>query len=395
MLKKVLVIGAGFSGAVISNKLSKNEDLTIDVVDKRNHIAGNCHTEKCDDTGIMQHMYGAHIFHTSSRRVWDYVNKFADFRTFINSPQALVNGSKYHLPINLGTLSKFFKKEFSPEEAKRFVENNLQRKDIVEPQNFEQQALKFLGDELYNAFFYGYTVKQWGRDPKELPASILKRLPIRYTHNNNYYRSVYQGIPAEGYTKLVERLLSPDNINVSLNVDFKSIDVEGYDHVFVTMPIDEFFDYSFGRLRYRTVEWKKEVFNGDVFGHPGVNYPSLDIDFTRQREHKHYTPWENFDKTVVTTEYSKETQVGDEPYYPLSLEEDKQLFIQYMHKALSLSNYTFLGRLATYRYMDMHQVIEEALDLSDAYQKTSDFSEIPVFHKNVLEKYQSLTGAQC
>ena len=387
MAKKVLIIGAGFSGSVLASQIAQDEKLHIDIIDKRDHVAGNCHTDRCPETGVMVHAYGAHIFHTSSSRVWQFVNKFGDFRTFINNPFALYEGDLYSLPINLSTLSQFFRRRFSPESARKFLEKELQRKDITDPQNFEEQALRFLGDDLYYAFFYGYTKKQWGREPRELPASILKRLPVRFTYNSSYYASVYQGIPAEGYTTLIQRLLSYSNIKVHLNTDWRGFPIDAYDHVVVTSPLDEFFNYDLGRLRYRTVFWEKEIEEGDRFGHPAVNYPDLNVECTRQREHKHYCPWETHDRTVIFTEYSKETEEGDDPYYPLSLAEDKVICKAYIQKALDLEGFTFLGRLATYRYLDMHQVIQEALEVADSYWESGqDLKRIPRFHHNVLTR---------
>lgn len=384
MRKRVLVIGAGFSGAVVARRLANDPNTDIHVIDKREHVAGNCHTERCPETGVMQHVYGAHIFHTSSHRVWKFVNEFADFRTFINNPFARYDGALYSLPINLSTFSKFFDREFTPESAKRFLENELQRHDIEEPRNFEEQGLRFLGDDLYYAFFYGYTKKQWGREPRDLSASILKRLPVRFTYNSSYYSSVYQGIPAEGYTALVERILEKENIQIFLRVNWRDFPLDQYDHVVVTSPLDEFFGYDQGRLRYRTVYWEKEIEYGDRFGHAAINYPGLDVSCTRQREHKHYCPWEHHDKTVIFTEYSKETEGDDDPYYPLSLPDDKVLCKRYMRRALELDGYTFLGRLATYRYLDMHQVIQEALEVADRYLESEGCLEkIPTFHENV------------
>lgn len=381
-MKKYLVVGAGLAGAVLANKLAENPENRISVVEKRNHLAGNCHTQRCAETGIMQHMYGAHIFHTSNKSVWDFINKFADFRSFINTPFAEHEGEYFSLPINLDTLERFFKRRFTPQTAQEFV-GNLGRKDIVDPQNFREQGLMLLGEDLYYAFFHGYTKKQWGREPDELPASILKRLPVRFNYNRSYYESVYQGIPAEGYTEMVRRMLDHPNISVMLETAFDTtVRDHGWDHIFYSGPIDEFYGYKFGRLRYRTVFWDKEIVNGDFFGHSSINYPSEAVIPTRRREHKHYSYWETHEKSVVFTEYSKETLPGDEPFYPLGLAEDKHLFQKYAEEAKDEAGLTFIGRLATYRYLDMHQVIAESLDLAISN------NGFPVFHDNITTKLQ-------
>ncbi|MDH6062501.1 UDP-galactopyranose mutase [Umezakia ovalisporum] len=371
---KFLIVGAGFSGAVIARELANSLDAKILVIEKRDHIAGNCYTERDNETGVMVHKYGAHIFHTSSIEVWKYVQKFSEFRQFINRPKASISSGIYSLPINLHTINQFFSKKLNPEQARKFIESKADH-SIIEPQNFEEQALKFMGRELYEAFFYGYTKKQWGCDPKELPASILKRIPIRFNYNDNYYNSIYQGIPVDGYTEIVRKILSHDNIEVKLSTPWEFSMVDEFDHVFFTGPIDAFYNFQYGRLAYRTVYWERSVHVGDFQGHPGINYPELDVPYTRMREHKHYTPWERHEKTVVFTEYSKETGLIDEPYYPKRLVVDKDRLEKYRSVAETEERTSFLGRLATYRYMDMHQVIGEALEFgrkwSEAYIQRS------------------------
>jgi UDP-galactopyranose mutase len=388
-MKDILVVGAGFSGAVLANCLSADSNCRITIVDQRNHLAGNCHTKRCEDTNIMQHMYGAHIFHTSDYRVWKFVNRYADFRSFINTPFAQYNNQYYSLPINLDTLERYFKRKFTPESARSFIEQ-IQCKEYESPKNFKEQGLRYLGEELYYAFFHGYTLKQWGIDPVNLPSSIIKRLPVRFNYNRNYYNSVYQGIPLEGYTKLVERLLCRNNIQIILGQKFtQDFDCQQYAHVFISSPIDQFFNYKFGRLRYRTVFWDKDVYHGDCLGHSSVNFPELTYKFTRKREHKHYAYWEKHDKTIVFTEYSKQTEAGDEPYYPLGLNEDNMVFKKYYDEALKKKCTTFIGRLGTYRYLDMHEVIHESLFFGDLYKKfKGELGALPVFHPNVAMKLQ-------
>lgn len=363
--KSILIVGAGFSGAVVAEQLSKTNQFEIHVVDERNHIAGNCYTERDSETNIMVHKYGPHIFHTSNQEVWEYVNSFVRFRPFINRVKAVYKGRVYSLPINLHTINQFFGKAMSPSEAKVFIENQAE-KSIVEPKNFEEQALKFVGKELYEAFFFGYTKKQWGTHPKNLPASILKRLPVRFNYDDNYYNDIYQGIPEEGYTEIIRKMLEHPNIRITLNYKFKPTQekLKRYAYIFYTGPIDEFFDYKYGRLSYRTVYFKRYVTEGDFQGNAVINYTEEAVPYTRVHEHKHFTPWETHEQTVYFEEYSKETEPEDIPYYPKRLETDLIILEKYQKEVSMLQNITFLGRLATYRYLDMHHVIEEALQVA-------------------------------
>ncbi|MGN6395810.1 MAG: UDP-galactopyranose mutase [Mucilaginibacter sp.] len=359
-MKKFLIIGAGFSGAVVAEQLSKTP-CEILVIDERSHIGGNCYTEREGNTGVMVHKYGPHIFNTDNKEVWDYIQQFCEMMPYVNRVKAEYNGNIYSLPINLHTINQFFGKTLNPNEAKEFI-GTLGDKSIAEPKNFEEQALKFLGDDLYRAFFYGYTKKQWGCEPSELPASILKRLPVRFNYNDNYYASTYQGIPRDGYTAIFERMMDRPNIEIQLNKKFdQDFETSIYDHIFYTGPIDAFFDYKYGRLSYRTVYFERGEADGDYQGNAVINYSDPQVPFTRVHEHKHFTPWEQHEKTVFFKEYSKETGEEDVPYYPKRLTEDMQKLALYEEDVKKLTNYTFLGRLATYRYMDMHHVIGEAL----------------------------------
>jgi UDP-galactopyranose mutase len=381
MSKKYLIVGAGFSGAVLAHQLSKNSDCTIDVWDERDHVAGNCHTKRDEATGVMVHEYGPHIFNTDKKEIWDFVNSFVEFKPFINRVKANYKGNIYSLPVNLHTINQFFNKTFGPAEAKAFIATQAD-KSIGEPQSFEEQALKFIGKELYKAFFYGYTKKQWGCEPSALPASILKRLPVRFNYDDNYYNNPYQGIPVNGYTELVEKLLADKKITVTLGKKFAYNDaaLNDYDHIFYTGPIDAFFNYQYGRLGYRTVTFEKHVADGDHQGNPVINYCEDTVPYTRIHEHKHFAPWEQHDKTVYFKEFSKETTADDIPYYPKRLQQDKEVLLQYRTAAETLKNVSFLGRLATYRYMDMHHVIGEALDFSKLYlQAETTGSKHPVF----------------
>jgi UDP-galactopyranose mutase len=360
-MKRYLVVGAGFSGAVVAEQLSNKTDREILVIDERMHIGGNCYTERDSGTGIMIHKYGPHIFNTDNKEVWEYIQQFCEMVPYINRVKAEYKGNIYSLPINLHTINQFFGKTFNPNEAKEFIEK-LGDKTIAEPKNFEEQALKFIGSDLYKAFFYGYTKKQWGCEPAELPAAILKRLPVRFNYNDNYYSTSLQGIPKDGYTAIFEKMLDRPNIEVRLNTKFNGdFDTSGYDQIFYTGPIDAFFDYKYGRLSYRTVFFERGEADGDYQGNAVINYADPDVPFTRVHEHKHFTPWEEHDKTVYFKEYSKETGQHDVPYYPKRLKDDMEKLILYEADVKKLKNYTFLGRLAMYRYMDMHHVIGEAL----------------------------------
>jgi UDP-galactopyranose mutase len=381
MKQKYLIIGAGFSGAVLANQLSQNIDCTIEIWDERDHVGGNCHTQRDAETGVMIHQYGPHIFNTDKKEIWDFVNSFTEFKPFINRVKANYKDKIYSLPINLHTINQFFDKSFGPEEAKEFITSQADR-TIDEPGSFEEQALKFIGKDLYKAFFYGYTKKQWGCEPSALPASILKRLPVRFNYDDNYYNNIYQGIPVNGYTELVNKLIANENISVTLNKKFHfTVDLlAAYDHVFYTGPIDALFNFQFGRLGYRTVTFEKHVATGDYQGNAVINYCDENIPHTRVHEHKHFAPWEQHDKTVYFKEFSKETAAEDIPYYPKRLETDKLLLLQYRQEAEQLQKISFLGRLATYRYMDMHHVIGEALDFAALFTKALKSNQkLPVF----------------
>lgn len=367
MKRRYLIIGAGFSGTVLANHLANHSDCIIDIWDERDHIGGNCHTDRDKQTGIMVHQYGPHIFNTDKKEIWDFVNSFIEFRPYVHRVKAMSNGKVYSLPVNLHTINQLFGKSFTPDEAKIFLET-LADTSITDPQNFEEQALRFIGKELYYAFFYGYTKKQWGCEPTELPASILKRIPVRFNYDDNYHNNIFTGIPVEGYTALIQKLVEHPGIKVTLNKKFEpSMEIKNYDHVFFTGPIDAWFDYKYGRLGYRTVTFEKIYADGDFQGTSQMNYCDENVPYTRITEHKHFTNWEQHDKTIYFKEFSKETEPSDIPYYPKRLEKDKALLLQYRRDAEALEQVSFLGRLATYRYMDMHNVIGEALDFAKSY----------------------------
>jgi UDP-galactopyranose mutase len=377
-ISRICVVGAGFSGAVIARELAQAGHKVV-VFDSRSHVAGNCHTARDAETDVMVHVYGPHIFHTSNERVWNYVQQFDEFMPFINRVKSIYNGGVYSLPINLMTINAFFGKTLNPNEAAEFMDS-LGDKSITDPQTFEEQALRFVGKELYEAFFKGYTQKQWGMHPSELPASILKRLPVRFNYDDNYYASKFQGIPKNGYTFIVERMLDSPNIEVRLDTAFTREQSVGYDHVFYSGPIDAWFGYPEGRLGYRTLDFAVERHEGDYQGNAVINYGNQEVPYTRISEHKHFAPWEQHDMTLIYKEYSRLCGEGDTPYYPIRLVKDKAQLARYVDLAKAEANVTFVGRLGTYRYLDMHITIEEALTVADRFLTAAQRgSPMPVF----------------
>lgn len=361
-MKRIGIVGAGFSGAVIARELAL-AGFEVDVFDARPHLAGNCHTARDPETGVMVHTYGPHIFHTSNEEVWRYIQAFDDFMPFTNRVKAITGGRIYSLPINLLTINQFFGKTLSPTQAEQFV-LSIGDASIIDPQSFEAQALRFIGRDLYEAFFKGYTIKQWGTDPSNLPASILKRLPVRFNYDDNYYSSLHQGMPRHGYTHIIERMLDHDKIRVHLNVKVDRTIPLDYLHVFYSGPIDEWFRCDEGRLGYRTLDFVPERYTGDFQGNAVINYCDMSEPWTRISEHKHFSPWEKHEKTLIFKEYSRECGAGDVPYYPIRLVEEKSLLGQYVGRAREEDRTTFVGRLGTYRYLDMHIAIAEALDVA-------------------------------
>lgn len=365
-MKRIAIAGAGFSGAVIAHELAKTGRYQIDVFETRDHVAGNCHSARDAETGVMVHVYGPHIFHTSNEKVWNYVQQFDEFMPFTNRVKAVTNGRVFSLPINLLTINQFFGKTLSPNEAKAFLET-IGDSSITNPQTFEEQALRFVGRDLYEAFFKGYTMKQWGMHPSELPASILKRLPVRYNYDDNYYASTFQGMPKNGYTHIVEKMLDHKNIKVHLKSKIDRPSAREYDHLFYSGPIDGWFGHSEGRLGYRTLDFVEERAVGDYQGNAVINYGDVDVPWTRISEHKHFSPWESHEKTIIFKEHSRLCGETDTPYYPIRLINEKALLGQYVEMAKQESKVTFIGRLGTYRYLDMHVTIAEALDTVQQY----------------------------
>ncbi|MFD0859920.1 UDP-galactopyranose mutase [Roseovarius aquimarinus] len=358
---KILIVGAGLSGAVLGRSLAE-DGHQITVIDSRPHVAGNCHTERCPETGVMVHVYGPHIFHTDDAEVWDFVNRYARFMPYRNRVKSMAGGMVYALPINLHTINQFFGKAMRPEEARAFIEEFEADRSIRDPQSFEEQALRLVGRGLYDAFLRGYTEKQWGCAPDTLPASILKRLPVRFDYDDNYFAHRFQGIPAEGYTEMVEAILDHPMIDVHLNTPYAPHHAMRAEHMVWSGPLDGFFDYRLGRLGYRTLDFERFTADGDWQGCAVMNYPDRDVPWTRVTEHKHFAPWEVHERTVCYREFSRACGAEDIPYYPIRLVEEKALLKAYEALAARTEGVTFVGRLGTYRYLDMDVTIREALD---------------------------------
>jgi UDP-galactopyranose mutase len=365
MPKNIAIVGAGFSGAVIANTLSK-AGYTVEVFESRPHVAGNCHSERDPETNVMVHVYGPHIFHTDIERVWNYVTGFMEFKPYVNRVKAITNGRVFTLPINLLTINNFFGKTFRPKEAEEFMQG-LGDKTIENPTTFEEQALRFVGRELYEAFFKTYTIKQWGLQPSELPASILKRLPVRFNYDDNYFAHKFQGMPVDGYTTLVERILDVPNVNVHLNARFDPSTKGDYEHVFYSGPIDAWFNHAEGRLPYRTLDFETFRDKGDYQGNAVINVCDNSEKYTRVTEHKHFSPWEKHEGTIMYKEYSRQCEENDIPYYPIRQAREKEQLERYVKLAQNEPNVTFVGRLGTYRYLDMDVTINEALNTADQF----------------------------
>lgn len=365
-----LVVGAGLFGSVFSHEMKRNGKTCI-VIDKRDHVAGNIYTSV--KRGISVHEYGAHIFHTSNRAIWDYMNEFAEFNHFVNSPMAVFRDEIYNLPFNMNTFCRLWNVK-TPEEAKARMQEQIAQLAISEPQNLEEQALSLVGRDVYEKLIKGYTEKQWGRECSALPAFIIKRVPLRFTYDNNYFTDRYQGIPVGGYTAIIEKML--DGTPVWLNTEYRDFvkrqseaagrgeEFISYDKVLYTGMIDEYFDFCAGNLEYRSLRFEKEDMP-DVENYQGnavINYTEREIPYTRIIEHKHFE-FGKGEGTVITREYPAKWSVGDEPYYPVNDERNNQLFASYQKMAQKEKHVLFGGRLGQYRYYDMDKVIEAALEM--------------------------------
>ncbi|PNK68094.1 UDP-galactopyranose mutase [Hafnia paralvei] len=354
-----LIVGAGLFGSVCAHELSKKGKKVL-VVEKRSHIGGNVYTENCD--GIHVHKYGAHIFHTNDKEIWEYVNSFAEFNRFTNSPLASYKDKLFNLPFNMNTFYQLWGVQ-KPKEALDIIEQQRKETVGIEPSNLEEQAISLVGRDIYEAFIKGYTEKQWGRAAIDLPAFIIRRLPVRFTYDNNYFSDRYQGIPIGGYTKLINEMLK--NIEVRLDMDFlsnKETLSALAEKIIYTGPIDAFFDYEYGNLEYRSLRFEHERLEMDNYqGNAVINYTEAHVPYTRIIEHKHFDYVET-PHTIVTKEYPSEWSLGDEPYYPVNDDKNMALFKKYRNRTSAVPNIIFGGRLAEYKYYDMHQVIRSALN---------------------------------
>lgn len=354
-----LIVGAGLFGAVFAHEMTKRGRRCL-IIDKRSHLGGNVYNEEIE--GINVHKYGAHIFHTNDKRIWDYVNSFVEFNRYTNSPMANYKGELYNLPFNMNTFYQLWGVK-TPNEARAKIQEQVAQLNIKKPKNLEEQALSLVGTDIYEKLIKGYTEKQWGRKATELPAFIIKRLPVRFTFNNNYFNDKYQGIPIGGYNKLIEGLLK--GVETKIGVDFftnrNELDKIA-DNIVFTGKIDEYFNYQYGKLEYRSLEFKHQVLEMKNYqGNAVINYTEASIPYTRIIEHKHFE-FGNQNKTVITKEYPKEWQGGCEPYYPVNDKKNSDIYLKYKKLADNESKVIFGGRLAEYKYYDMHQVIASALN---------------------------------
>lgn len=355
-----LIVGAGLFGSIFAYEANKKGKTCL-VIDKRNHIGGNIYTKEVE--GINVHEYGAHIFHTSNDKVWKYINKFAKFNRYTNSPVAVYKDELYNMPFNMNTFNKLWGVK-TPKEAKGKIEEQIKESGIGEPKNLEEQAIKLVGKDIYEKLVKGYTEKQWGTKATELPSFIIKRLPVRFTYDNNYFNDKYQGIPIGGYTQIVEKML--DGIEVQLNIDFfkNRDDLESLaDKIVFTGMIDEFYEYKFGTLEYRSLRFEHEILDEENYqGNAVVNYTEYEVPYTRIIEHKHFE-YGTQPKTVITKEYPAKWNIGDEPYYPINNERNNKMYKAYKELADKEAKVIFGGRLAEYKYYDMHNVIYQALNV--------------------------------
>jgi UDP-galactopyranose mutase len=366
----LVVVGSGFFGLTVAERCASQLGLKVLVLERRHHIGGNAYSEADPETGIEVHVYGAHLFHTSNKRVWDYVNQFTDFTGYQHRVYTNHDGQVYPLPINLGTINQFFDAAYSPDEARALIKEQSQELGDKEPENFVEKGISLIGRPLYEAFIAHYTAKQWQTDPEKLSADIISRLPVRYTYNNRYFNDTYEGLPADGYTAWLERMADHPGIEVRLETNFFDVadDYKGKVPIVYTGPVDEYFGYREGELQWRTLDFEREVVEtGDFQGTSVMNYPDEDVKFTRIHEFRHFHPERDYpgDRTVIMREFSRFAVKGDEPYYPVNTSEDREKLLKYRDLSRKEPMVLFGGRLGTYKYLDMHMAIGSALSMFD------------------------------
>ena len=371
----LVVVGSGLFGLTIVEQAASRWGLRVAIVERRSHLGGNAYSEIDPETGIEVHKYGAHLFHTSNERVWEYVNRFTSFTSYVHRVWTTVDGVVYPMPVNLGTINQFFSAAYGPDEARALIAQQAAEVDGQEITDFESKGVSLVGRPLFEAFFKNYTAKQWQTDPKDLPASIISRLPVRYNYDSRYFNDKYEGLPVDGYTAWMERMVASDLIDVYLDTDFfdpenplNKAAVVGKVPVVYTGPVDRYFDYSAGDLSWRTVDFEKEVVEtGDYQGCSVMNYGDIDVPFTRIIEFRHFHPERDYQdkKTVIFREFSRFADHGDEPYYPVNTAQDRERLEQYRELMKNEDRVFFGGRLGTYKYLDMHMAIASALTMLD------------------------------
>ena len=367
----LVIAGSGFFGLTIAERCARDLGLRVLILERRPHIGGNAYSEKEPETGIEIHRYGAHLFHTSNARVWEYANRFTGFTGYQHRVFSVYKGRVYPMPINLGTICEYFGAAMSPDEARALIAEQAAEVPPGTAANLEQKAISLVGRPLYEAFIRGYTYKQWQTDPADLPAEVITRLPVRYTFNNRYFSDIFEGLPVDGYTAWLERMLDHPRIEVRLDTEFASVraDLLGNVPVVYTGPLDEYFGYAAGDLGWRTLDFDMEVLpTGDFQGTPVMNYADSDIPFTRIHEFRHFHPerdWYPKDKTVIMREFARFADHGDEPYYPINTPQDRERLLAYREMAAGEPGVIFGGRLGTYKYLDMHMAIGSALSVYD------------------------------
>ncbi|MGO4603863.1 UDP-galactopyranose mutase [Terrabacter sp. 2YAF2] len=371
----LVVVGSGLFGLTVAQQCAERLGRKVVIIDRRSHIGGNAYSENEPETGIEVHRYGAHLFHTSNQRVWDYVNEFTKFTSYVHRVYTSHQGEVYPMPINLGTINQFFRAAYTPDEARALIREQAAELGDKVPDNFVEKGVSLIGRPLYEAFIAHYTAKQWQTDPEKLSADIISRLPVRYTYDNRYFNDTYEGLPVDGYTAWLERMADHDRIEVKLETDFfdasqplNKDNVIGNVPVVFTGPVDRYFDYAEGRLGWRTLDFEEEVLQvGDFQGTPVMNYPDADVPYTRIHEFRHFHPERAYptDKTVIMREFSRFAEGDDEPYYPVNTPADRDGLLKYRDRAKGERGVLFGGRLGTYKYLDMHMAIGAALSMVD------------------------------